>query len=66
VRTWSVRLVGLLGLPVLVGLVLCTTAAPAEGGSADSCALAGVTAPATYAHVVVIMEENLSWVPEPA
>jgi hypothetical protein len=61
VRTWSVRLVGLLGLPVLVGLVLCATAAPAEGGLADPCALPGVTAPATYAHVIVIMEENLSY-----
>ena len=57
-RTLSVRLVGLFALPVLVGLLLITTAAPAEGAVPDPCALPGVTPPATYAHVVVIFEEN--------
>lgn len=57
---WTIRLLGLVGLSV-VGLVLTSTATPAEGGPADPCAMQGVTPPATYAHVVVIMEENLSY-----
>jgi acid phosphatase len=59
-RTRTIGLAGLVALSV-VGLVLTATAAPAVGAPADPCAIPGVSTPATYAHVVVIMEENLSY-----
>jgi hypothetical protein len=40
---------------------VATAPALAGTGLADPCAIAGVTPPATYAHVVVIMEENSAY-----
>jgi hypothetical protein len=46
-----------------IGLFAAGTAGAGQAGAAitDPCALAGVTPPATYAHVVVIMEENAAY-----
>jgi phosphatidylinositol-3-phosphatase len=47
----------------VVGLSMAGAASPAAAGAAmaDPCALPGVAPPATYAHVVVIMEENAAY-----
>ena len=58
VRIWGVRLLGWLAV---AGLTLAGTTTPAVGAVSDPCALAGVAPPATYAHVVVIFEENAAY-----
>jgi phosphatidylinositol-3-phosphatase len=50
----------LLVLGVVVGFVILG-AAPVSAAVTDPCALAGVSPPATYLHVVVIFEENAAY-----
>ena len=54
VVVWGARLVA---LAVVVGVVQLRPV-PVRAAVADPCGLAGVAPPATYAHVVVIFEEN--------
>ncbi len=58
-RVWQV------GLLIAVFAVCAGAAAPSAGAVqrslADPCALPGVTTPATYAHVVIVFEENAAY-----
>ena len=55
-RAWTAAALG-----AVASAAVAVAPAQAGTGLADPCALSGVSPPATYAHVVVIMEENAAY-----